>query len=150
MKSYLLALVFLIGFVYMPESYGQQTASTPDSDLDTIISLQIILRDSDDHLITYLNIQKLGYLNRAGLDEFLNYEAARGQDSTFTVGDTTFQMIRRTITYTYDSQTVISDITLNDVQNGKTVTLIRPIHDGIPGEEGDTLTTVWTFIRPVN
>ncbi|MEX0765008.1 MAG: hypothetical protein WD033_07585, partial [Nitrosopumilaceae archaeon] len=93
--------------------------------------------------------QKVGYLNVKGLHGFLDYESARGQDPTFTAGETEFQLIRRTITYTYDSQTVISDITLNVAQDGRTITLVRPIHDGISGTAGDTLTAVWTFIRPV-
>lgn len=145
-NSLLVLLVFSIGFVYTSESYGQQPTNSGPG---IIMSLQLILRDSDDHLITYLDVQKVGYLNVKALHEFLDYESARGQDPTFITGGTEFQLIQRTITYTYDSQTVISDVTLNVAQDGRLVTLVRPIHDGISGAAGDTLTAVWTFIRPV-
>ncbi len=115
---------------------------------DVLILTQIIIRDSQGNLIISLEPTKIGYLNIVALNSFLNEESTVN-DPIMNIGNQKMQIIQRLATLDFDSENVISDTTLNTFENGKTITLVRLIHDGLPVTPEDDYTTIWTFIRPL-
>lgn len=110
------------------------------------MSSQIIVRDSNQNLVAYLEVNKIEYVSLGALHKFLDSEL-NDSDQIISKNGQDLQVIRRSIDYTADSDNVISDTTLNANFDGKLVTLVRPIHDGIPVRAGDTITILWTFVR---
>jgi len=93
---------------------------------------------------------KIGYLNIVALQNFLDKETT-ANDPIMNIGSQKMQIIERAGVLDFDSENVVSDTTLyTTLENGHTLTLVRLIHDGIPVTAGDELTTIWTFIRPLN
>lgn len=113
---------------------------------DVLIFTQIVLRDSQGNLIINLEPTKVGYLNIAALNSFLNEEST-ANDPIINIDNKKMQVIERSARLDFDSKNVISDTTLNTFENGKIITLVRLVHDGIPVTPEDDYTTIWTFIR---
>lgn len=134
-------LIFLIPIIVLP-AYAQNS--------DSLVFVQNILRDSDGNLVTIFEITKIGYIQQTALAKFLDLESSQN-DPVMMSNNQKIQIIQRQVSLSFDSENVISDTTLNTpLDNGQVITLIRLIHDGIPVTAGDELTTIWTFIRPVN
>ena len=137
---FLIIPFLIIPFLIIP-SYAQMSES--------IILVQHILRDSEGNLITSFEATKIGYIQKTALTKFLDAESTQN-DPVMMVGNQKIQVIERQGSLNFDSDTVVSDTTLNTpLESGQIITLIRLIHDGIPVTLGDELITIWTFIRPV-
>lgn len=116
---------------------------------DTAIFVKHILRDSEGNLVTSFEATKIGYIVPITLTKFLDAESTQN-DPVMIVNNQKIQIIERQGTLNFDSKNVISDTTLNtSLDDGRLITLIRLVHDGIPVIPGDELITIWTFIRPV-
>jgi len=116
---------------------------------NTIGFVQIILRDSQENLVTSFEVTTVGYIYHAKLTNFLDIESSQN-DPVIIVENQKMQIIERKATLNFDSKDVVSDATLNTAaDNGQIIPLIRLIHDGIPVVPGDQLISIWTFIRPV-
>lgn len=111
------------------------------------MSSQIIVRDSEGNLIAYLNVNKVEYVSLGSLHNFLDGEFNPKTDQIISTNGPNLQMIRRSIDYTSDSDSVISNLALYSNLDGRMITLVRPIHDGIPVRQGDIITVIWTFLR---
>ena len=59
-------------------------------------------------------------------------------------------MIRRVQSKIFPRDDLVASTILSDVVDGKLTMLARFAHDGYPVSEGDTLQSMWTFIRPVS
>ncbi|KAF6246083.1 hypothetical protein C6989_01305 [Nitrosopumilus sp. b2] len=81
------------------------------------------------------------------LYNFLDFEASVGNDPIVTIDDQQFQVIQRTMTMIFDSDTVTGSTILSDNIDGKEVLLARFAHDGFPVVSGDSLKSTWTFVR---
>jgi len=143
-KTMRLLIFFFVLIALMPTSlaFAQEQRQIA-------MSSQIIVRDSDGILVAYLEINKVEYVSLGALHKFLDAEFNPAADQVFSANGQDLQLIRRSIDYNVDSDNVISDTTLNGQVEGRVITLVRPIHDGIPVKSGDTLTVIWTFIRPI-
>lgn len=122
------------------------TAYQPDDDI--FIFVQSTLRDSSGTLVAYLESTKFTFVNDVALDSFLDYESGPG-DPVITADDKQYQVIRRVQEQTFHTDGLVASTILSDTIDGKTVLLARFAHDGYPTAPGDTLESIWTFIRPM-
>jgi len=114
------------------------------------IFVQSTIRNSDGQLVTYLESSKFTDLNLELLGPFLDFETARANDPIVTINEKEYQVIRRVQTKTFPSEDLVASTILSDTIDGKLTMLARFAHDGYPVSEGDTLESMWTFIRPVS
>jgi len=143
MKSFL-ALVLLVAISFTSFSYAQTSLET-----GIFISVQSELRNSDGQLITFLESSKFTHLNLPSLYDFLDFEASLGSDPIVTIDGKNYQVIQRTRTITFDSDSVIGSTNLSDSLDGAEILLARFTHDGFPVVPGDSLKSTWTFVRLV-
>ncbi len=114
------------------------------------IFVQSTIRNSDGQLVTYLESSKFTNLNLELFGTFLDFEASRGNDPTVTINEKEYQVIRRVQSKTFPRDDLVASTILSDTLDGKLTMLARFAHDGYPVSAGDTLESMWTFIRPVS
>jgi len=117
---------------------------------DLFIFVQTTIRNSDGQLVTYLESSKFTDLNLELLGPFLDYETNRGNDPIVTINGEEYQVIRRVQSKTFSSDDLVASTILSDNVDGKLTMLARFAHDGYPVSSGDTLESMWTFIRPAS
>ena len=139
-------LFFLVVF----SSINYTSAYQTDLKDGLFIFVQTTIRNSDGQLVTYLESSKFTDLNLEKLGPFLDFEASRGNDPIITIDGTEYQVIRRVQSKTFVSEDLVASTILSDNQEGKLTMLARFAHDGYPVTQGDTLESMWTFIRPVS
>lgn len=114
------------------------------------IFVQTTIRNSDGQLVAYLESSKFTDLDLEKLGPFLDFEASRGNDPIVTIDGTEYQVIRRVQSKVFPTNDLVASTILSDNQDGKLTMLARFAHDGYPVTQGDTLESMWTFIRPVS
>ena len=114
------------------------------------ILVQTTVRNSDGHLVTYLESSKFTDLNLELLGPFLDLEANAASDKIVTINEKEYQVIRRVHTQVFPSEDFVASTNLSDNQGGEITLLARFAHDGYSVSSGDTLESMWTFIRPVS
>jgi len=114
------------------------------------IFVQSTIRNSDGQLVTYLESSKFTDLNLELLGPFLDMETSRTNDPIVSINDKEYQFIRRVQSKTFTSEDLVASTILSDTIDGKITMLARFAHDGYPVSAGDTLESMWTFIRPVS
>jgi len=114
------------------------------------IFVQSTIRNSDGQLVTYLESSKFTDLNLEQLGPFLDFEIARANDPIVTINGEEYQVIRRVQSKTFPSEDLVASTILSDTIDGKLTMLARFAHDGYPVSAGDTLESMWTFIRPAS
>jgi len=142
----LLGLFFLVIISLTNHTHAYQT----DIEDGLFILVQSTIRNSDGQLVTYLESSKFTDLNLKLLGPFLDFEASRGNDPTVTINGEEYQIIRRVQSKTFPSDDLVASTILSDTIDGKLTMLARFAHDGYPVSAGDTLESMWTFIRPVS
>ena len=115
-----------------------------------LIFVQSTIRNSDGQLVTYLESSKFTNLNLELLGPFLDFEASRANDPTVTINEKEYQVIRRVQSKTFPRDDLVASTILSDTIDGKLTMLARFAHDGYPVSQGDTLESMWTFIRPAS
>ena len=114
------------------------------------IFVQSTVRNSDGQLVTYLESSKFTDLNLELLGPFLDFEATRGNDPIVTINGEEYQVIRRVQSKTFPINDLVASTILSETVDGKLTMLARFAHDGYPVSSGDTLESMWTFIRPAS
>ena len=142
----LVGLFFLVMISLTNYSQAYQT----DIDDGLFIFVQSTIRNSDGQLVTYLESSKFTDLNLELLVTFLDFESARANDPIVTINEKEYQVIRRVQTKTFPSDDLVASTILSDTIDGKLTMLARFAHDGYPVSAGDTLESMWTFIRPAS
>jgi len=143
----ILASVFFL-IVISATNYSQ--AYQTDIDKGLLIFVQTTIRNSDGQLVTYLESSKFTDLNLELIGPFLDFEASGGNDPIVTINGEEYQVIRRVQSKTFTSEDLVASTILSDSLDGKLTMLARFAHDGYPVSQGDTLESMWTFIRPVS
>lgn len=115
---------------------------------DLYVHVQTILRNSDGTLIAYLESSKFTDLNLVFLADFLDLEASRQEPVVVDLGGQFFEVIRRVQVVPIDMYTVVASTNLTFEVDGQTQLLARFAHNGYPTMPGDTLESIWTFVRP--
>ncbi len=142
-------ILFLFVFLLFPisDSFGVYQTELGDN---VFIFVQSIVRNSDGVLVAYLESTKFTNLNLSGLKSFLDIEVSRGIGPVITIDGQNFQVIRRVQSQSFDSERLVASTVLYDKIDDNPTILARFAHDGYYVESGDTLESMWTFIRPVS
>ena len=142
-------ILFSFAFLLFPmsNSFGAYQSELGD---DVFIFVQTTVRNFDGTLVAYLESSKFTDLNKLGLESFLDFEASRGNDPIIAIDEQNYQVIRRVQSQSFDSEGLVASTILSDNVNGKSTVLARFTHDGYPVISGDTLDSMWIFIRPVS
>ncbi|MDH3395328.1 MAG: hypothetical protein OEL52_04150 [Nitrosopumilus sp.] len=139
----------LVLFLLIPTSNAFGTYHTELGD-DIFILVQSTVRNSDGTLIVYLESTKFSDLNLPLLESFLDFETSRGNDPVITIDENQFQVIRRVQSQSFDSEGLIASTMLFDNVGEKPLVLARFAHDGYSVVSGDTIESIWTFVRNVS
>ena len=142
----LASLFFLI--IISLTNYSQAYQTNIEDGL--FIFVQSTIRNSDGQLVTYLESSKFTDLNLELLVTFLDFESSRADDPIVTINGEEYQVIRRVQSKTFPREDLVASTILSDTVDGKLTMLARFAHDGYPVSAGDTLESMWTFIRPVS
>ncbi|QMU55473.1 MAG: hypothetical protein GKS07_02850 [Nitrosopumilus sp.] len=100
--------------------------------------------------MTYLESTKFSDLNLSSLESFLDFETSRGSDPIITIDETQFQVIRRVQSQSFNSEGLVPSTVLLDNVDEKPLVLARFAHDGYSVVPGDTIESIWTFVRSVS
>ena len=144
-----LLLSSLVLLLLIPTSNAFGTYQTELGD-DFFILVQSTVRNSDGSLIVYLESTKFSDLNLSSLESFLDFETSRGNDPIITIDETQFQVIRRAQSQSFNSEGLVASTILFDNVAEKPLVLARFAHDGYSVVPGDTIESVWTFVRSVS
>ena len=144
--------IILVGLFFLAiiSLTNQTQAYDADIEKGLFIFVQTTVRNSDGQLVNYLESSKFTDLNLKSLGPFLDFEATRGNDPIVTINEKEYQVIRRVQSKTFPTEDLVASTILSDDVDGKLTMLARFAHDGYPVSEGDTLESMWTFIRPVS
>lgn len=146
-KFVILGIILLVLIPLIDNSFSSFQTEIGD---DIFIFVQTSVKNSDGQLVAYLESSKFTNLNQSALNSFLNFEASGDNDPIATINDKQFQIIRRVQTQLFSSEKLVASTNLFDNVDGKPVLLARFAHDGYTVISGDTLESVWTFIRPAS
>ncbi len=137
-------ILFLIPF---SNSFGAIQTQLED---DMFIFVQSTIRNSDGTLVAYLESSKFTDLNLSGMKTFLDFESSRGNDPVIIIDGEKYQVIRRVQFQVFDSEGLVPSTILSDTIDDKPIVIARFAHDGYSVEFGDTLESMWTFVRTVS
>ena len=142
--------MILFGFVFLLFPLNNSFGGTQMfGDNVTFVFVQTTVRNVDGQLVVYLESTKFTDLNLTAVKSFLDFEASRGKDPVITIDGLQYQVIRRVQSQTFNSEDLVASTILSDNVDKKPVLLARFAHDGYSVIPGDTLESMWTFIRPV-
>ena len=137
-------LFFLAVMAFANHTLAYQT----DIEDGLFILVQTTVRNSDGQLVVYLESSKFTDLHLEPLGTFLDFEAARANDPIVTMDGKDYQIIRRVQEKTFTADDLVASTLLSSTLDGKRELLTRFAHDGYPVSSGDTLESMWTFVRP--
>ena len=134
--SILLSVVFisLIG-----NSYAQSFEQTRS----IFIFVQTQIRNSDGHLVAYLEANKVFISEPDLLNRYLDTQSPQ----TFERAGQSYELIQLDVQKEITEPDVISKTTLATVVDDKPILTVYSDHDGYPIVPGDTVTSIWTIIR---
>ena len=147
MKIIIISLLglFLIGI--SSYSYAQYTAVDSHTNVPEVM-LQLVLRDSDGNLVTYVEGVQIIMINPLKFNEFIDNQSHK----EFLIKDgKPYEIIQwQGKTENFNKRHAYSQFILwaNDQGEFKKVLLVR--HDSYQSQPGDILSVYWTIIRPAN
>ena len=138
MKLLLLPIVFL-SLLVIPTA----SAETP------YIFVQIIPKDHNGNVLGLFQLDKVTRLNHSALDDILDFEFSLNTDSVYQLDDKKIQVIIRENTDNYTSSKLITNTSIMaNTENGIEEAL-RFSHDGYMVSPGESVTTIWYFVRTI-
>lgn len=139
MKALLIVFVFVL-FVPIAENSFAQSNNTQFS-----VFVQTQIRNSNGHLVAYLETNKVLILEPQMFDDFLDQKSPL---TNMTRAGQNFELVRIDIETRITQPDVISKTALGTIVDGKQTVTVYFDHNGFPIVEGDTITSIWTVIRP--
>ncbi len=137
MKLLLLPIVFL-SLLVIPTAYAE-----------TYVFIQIIPKDPNGNILGLFQLDKITRLNNSALDTLLDSEFSPNNDSIYQLDDKKIQVIIRENTDNYTSSQMVSFTSLMANTENGTEEAIRFAHDGYMVSPGDSVTTIWYFVRTI-
>ena len=145
----LVALLFTFSFVSYSYAQSSQFKSRSLSDYGIFIYVQTFVRNSEGQLVAYLGSSSFTNLDINALKTLLDREASE-DDPIVTINEKKFQIIKRELILPQHKENGIASTLLYHTTEGKRDLVARFAHDGYRIIEGDTVKSVWTFIREVS
>ena len=146
MKTKIFLLIFVVGFIFVGESYSyadHEKKASPQEDPSLIdVSLQVQLRNSEGQLITYIEPTTMYIQNIKSVHEFLD---AKENKKIIEIENERFQVIEYTQTWVLPQTKAVTTIAM--WHEGDTALLFRM--DGVITAPGDTLDASWKIIRTI-
>ena len=144
--SYVLCIFSIIVFSALTsEAFAQ--ISNPDDVL--FIFIQVTLRDSDGHLVTYMESNELVDVNKKIISDSLDHFSSYMEIPIFELNDTKFQVFIIESTTEFDSNTMYNRALYDVTVNEQTYSAAKFQFDGFLTSPGDEVTAVWTIARLV-
>jgi len=142
--SFYFLVIFVSVFSLTQITYGQNQYTVDD---DIFIFVQATLRNSDGHLIAYLESTEITYFDLQALDQFIDLQISQENFQRISLDDNNYQMIQSTSLIEFEDKTVSSSTIFYDNVDGEKIALVGFLHDGYFVSPGDKLELIWTFIR---
>jgi hypothetical protein len=143
MKTVMMKLLFLpiifLSLLIIPTAY----AETP------YIFVQIIPKDPNGNVLGLFQLDKVTRLNHSALDDILDFEFSPNTDSVYQLDDKKIQVIIRENIENYTSSQMVSHTSLMENTENGTEEVVRFAHDGYMVSSGDSVTTIWYFVRAI-
>ena len=144
--SYVLCIFSIIVFSALTsEAFAQ--ISNPDDVF--FIFIQVTLRDSDGHLVTYMESNELVDVNKKIISDSLDHFSSYMEIPIFELNDTKFQVFIIESTTEFDSNTMYNRALYYVTVNEQTYSAAKFQFDGFLTSPGDEVTAVWTIARLV-
>ena len=119
------------------------------SEKEIFIFVQTIVENSEGDFVTYLTSDKFTDLDLDTLQILLENEEDE-DDPIITIDGKKFRVIQRLLRLDILEENVIASTIMAHTQNDAQKRVARFAHDGYPILEGDVVTSVWTFIKPID
>jgi len=137
------SFVFLFGIIFVSDSYGivimREHQTLPE------VSLQLILRNSDGQLVTYVEPTNMYIINISDTHVFLD-QLEDSEKTTIVKEGENFEMIKFVETRTFSDSGHYSSYGL--VFGSYVPLLFR--HDGYLTHPGDTIVASWKIVRTID
>ena len=144
--SYVLCIFSIIIFsAFTSEAFAQ--ISNPDDIF--FIFIQVTLRDSDGHLITYMESNKLVNIDKKIINDSLDHLSSYMEIPIFELNDTKFQVFIIETTTEFDSNTMYANAFYDVTIDEQTYSAAKFQFDSFLTSPGDESTVVWTIARLV-
>ena len=131
------------------DSFAQDSSNESIlSEKDVFIFVQTFVHNSQGQLVTYLASDKFTSIDFQALKNLLDTEESEN-DPIINIKGKNFQVIKRQLTIPYEKENVIASTIIAHSSQGELNMVARFAHDGYPLVPGDAVTTIWTFIRPL-
>ena len=144
--SYVLCIFSIIIFsAFTSEAFAQ--ISNPDDIF--FIFIQVTLRNSDGHLITYMESNKLVNVDKKIINDSLDHLSSYIEIPIFELNDTKFQVFIIETTTEFDSNTMYANAFYDVTIDEQTYSAAKFQFDSFLTSPGDESTVVWTIARLV-
>lgn len=141
MRAILLSIILSIVFVSL---IGNSFAQT-DQKNSIFIFAQTMVHNSDGKLVAYLEANKISVPNHDLLDRYLDTQTPQQR---FVDAGQSYDLIHLEFPEKVTENSVISKTAFGIVADDKQTMMAFSDHDGLPVVSGDTITVIWTIIRP--
>lgn len=141
MRVILLSLLLSIVFVSLTGNSFAQS----DQKSSTFIFAQTLIRNSDGQLVAYLEANKISIPNSALLNSYLDKQSPQ---QTFMMAGKSYDIIHLEFPKKINGYAVMSKTAFGIVEDNKQIMMAYSDHDGFPVVSGDTITLIWTIVRP--
>jgi len=145
----LTAILSILSFTEFSYAQSQFFAKHLLNEDKPFIIVQTIVKNQDNQVVTYLTSNTFTNIDWEGLDTLLKSEASENDPIIIKDGKK-FLIIKRQKTVIYGDSNVIASTLLAHSIEGKLNIVARFAHDGYPISEGEKVTTIWTFIKPID
>ena len=141
---FVLCIFSIIVFsVFSSEAFAQ--ISNPDDIF--FIFIQVTLRDSDGHLVTYMESNKLVNVDKKIINDSLDPLSSYVEIPIFELNDTKFQVFIIETTTEFDSNTMYANAFYDVTIDEQTYSAAKFQFDSFLTSPGDEVTAVWTIAR---
>lgn len=109
------------------------------------VFVHINIRNSNGQLVAHNEGYEIQILDLKSFNNLLDKQPVT---SNMQIAGQNFEVVQLVTSDKYDSPTVVSNQGIGITTQGQVQSLVNYNHDGYPVDKGDTVTSVWTIIRP--
>lgn len=145
MKSLIIIVILVILFGLIGISFLQNTIAQQNEKLPQVL-LQLQIRNSEGHLVSYVEGTKIVMIRQIFLNEYLDEKPNK---KIIVKEGKNYELIQwQARTEKFNKFHVQAMFQLWIQKDGEWITPLAIIHNGYQVEPGDTVTVYWTIMRP--